>query len=76
MSARNAACDVLEIGDTIIEFDGTPVATLSRLAEVMGTRGGRLASGELFITEDAAPSTEVRRRLATSLWVRWTGETR
>lgn len=46
------------------------------VAEVMGTRGGRLASGELFITEDAAPSTEVRRRLATSLWVRWTGETR
>ena len=44
------------------------------MAEVMGTRGGRLASGELFITEDAAAGTEVRRRLATSLWVRWTGK--
>lgn len=36
--SRNAACDVLEIGDTIIEFDGAKVATLSRLAEVMGAR--------------------------------------
>lgn len=44
------------------------------VAEVMSTRPGRVASGELFITEDAAPGTEVRRRLATSLWVRWTGE--
>ncbi len=46
------------------------------MAEVMGTRGGRLASGELFIAEDPAPGTDVRRRLATSIWVRWTPETR
>ena len=44
------------------------------VAEVMGTRGGRIASGELFIAEDPAPGTDIRRRLATSLWVRWTGE--
>lgn len=45
------------------------------VAEVMGTRGGRLASGELFIAEDPAPGTEVRRHLATSLWVEWRAET-
>lgn len=45
------------------------------MAEVMGTRGGRLESGELFIAEDPAPGTAVVRRLATSLWVRWTPET-
>lgn len=44
------------------------------VAEVMGTRGGRLESGELFIAEAPAPGTDVVRRLATSLWVRWTGE--
>mgnify|MGYP001766199474 CR=1 FL=1 len=44
------------------------------MAEVMGVRGGHIASGELFITEDPVTGSEIRRRLATSLWVRWTGE--
>lgn len=44
-------------------------------AETLAGRGGRLASGELFIREAAAPGIDVRRRLATSLWVRWTPET-
>ncbi|MCE1237798.1 MAG: class I SAM-dependent methyltransferase [Hyphomicrobiales bacterium] len=42
--------------------------------EAFAGRGGRLASGELFIREAEAPGTVVRRRLATSLWVRWTPE--
>ncbi len=41
-------------------------------AEILAPRGGRLASGELFLREADAPGTEVVRRLATSLWVRWT----
>jgi 23S rRNA (cytosine1962-C5)-methyltransferase len=43
-------------------------------AETMAGRGGRLASGELFLREAEAPDTSVRRRLATSLFVRWTPE--
>ncbi len=43
-------------------------------AETMAGRGGHLASGELFLREAEAPSTPVRRRLATSLFVRWTPE--
>ena len=36
--ARDAACDVLEIGDSIVEFDGTKVSTLSELARLMTGR--------------------------------------
>lgn len=43
-------------------------------AETMAGRGGHLASGELFLREAEAATTPVRRRLATSLWVRWTPE--
>ncbi len=43
-------------------------------AETMAGRGGHLASGELFLREAEAAATPVRRRLATSLWVRWTPE--
>ena len=44
------------------------------VAEVMAGKPGRITSGELFIGEDPAPGTAVRRRLATSLWVRWSAE--
>ena len=43
-------------------------------AEAFAGRGGHLASGELFIREAEAPGNAVRRRLATSLFVRWTPE--
>ena len=43
-------------------------------AEAFAGRGGHLASGELFIREAEAAGCAVRRRLATSLWVRWTPE--
>ena len=43
-------------------------------AEAFAGRGGHLASGELFLREAEAPGRPVRRRLATSLFVRWTPE--
>ena len=46
------------------------------VAEIFARRAGRLASGELFLTETPAPGSDVVRRLATSLFVRWTSETR
>lgn len=36
--ATNAACDVLELGDTITALDGEPTPTLTELAEVMQGR--------------------------------------
>lgn len=44
-------------------------------AEIFRARPGRLTSGELFLTESPAPGTDVVRRLATSLYTRWTQET-
>ena len=36
--ARDAACDVLEVGDTIISFDGKSITTLTSLAAAMAGR--------------------------------------
>lgn len=43
-------------------------------AEIFAPRAGRIDSGELFLTEAPAPGTDVVRRLATSLFVRFTPE--
>jgi 23S rRNA (cytosine1962-C5)-methyltransferase len=44
-------------------------------AEVFARDRGRIESGELLLVEAAAPGTDVRRRLPTSLFVRFTPET-
>lgn len=36
--ARNSACETLEVGDTIVSFDGLPITTLSTLAAAMTNR--------------------------------------
>lgn len=66
------ADDALALVLTVYAMRSSYASFHELAAEAFAGRGGHLASGELFIREAAAAGTEVRRRLATSLFVRWT----
>lgn len=56
--AENSACDVLEVGDTIVSFDGAPITTLSTLAAAIQGRkvGEKVVLG--VIPYDASSKTK------------------
>ena len=69
------APDALALDLTVYAMRSSYASFHELTAEIFGARPGHLSSGELFLTESPAPGTDVVRRLATSLYTRWTQET-
>lgn len=70
------AADALALDLTVYAMRSSYASFHELTAEIFARRRGRLDSGELFLEETPAPGSDVVRRLATSLYVRWTSETR
>ncbi len=70
------APDALALDLTVYAMRSSYASFHELTAEIFARRRGRLDSGELFLEETPAPGSDVVRRLATSLYVRWTSETR
>ncbi|MSO59526.1 MAG: PDZ domain-containing protein [Ilumatobacteraceae bacterium] len=60
--AKTSACKVLKVGDTITQFDGVPVATVSALKEEMKNRA---AGDKVVVTVESPDSPEDQSRTLT-----------
>ena len=75
-----AACETLlstealALGLTVYAMRSSYASFHELTAEIFARRAGRITSGELFLVEAPVAGSEVVRRLATSLHVRWTPE--
>lgn len=69
------APDALALDLTVYAMRSSYASFHELTAETFARRAGRITSGELFLVEAPVAGSDVVRRLATSLYVRWTPET-
>ena len=66
--------DALALDLTVYAMRSSYASFHELTAETFARRAGQITSGELFLVEAPVAGSDVARRLATSLYVRWTPE--